>query len=99
MKELVAQAHERGIKIMLDAVPNHAGYYFKPWQDVLEKGPQSQYYDWFMINQWPLDDKWQAAKKGQLYTFAFFDGMPKLNTNNPKVRKYLVDVVCGWVHK
>lgn len=99
MKEMVAQAHERGIKIMLDAVLNHAGYYFKPWQDVLEKGPQSQYYDWFMINQWPLDDKWQAAKKGQLYTFAFFDGMPKLNTNNPKVRKYLVDVVCGWVRK
>ena len=99
MKELVAQAHGRGIKIMLDAVLNHAGYYFKPWQDVLEKGTQSQYYDWFMINLWPLDDKWQAAKKGQLYTFAFFDGMPKLNTNNPKVRRYLVDVVCGWVRK
>lgn len=99
MRELVSQAHARGIKIMLDAVLNHAGYYFKPWQDVLEKGPASEYYDWFMIQEWPLDPNWQAAKKGQLYTFAFFDGMPKLNTNNPRVRKYLVDVVCGWVRK
>ncbi len=97
MKTLVQSAHSKGIRIMLDAVFNHSGFYFKPWQDVLEKGPQSEYYDWFMINQWPLEKG--AAKKGQLYTFAFFDGMPKLNTNNPKVREYLIAVVCDWVRK
>ncbi|MBE5876062.1 MAG: alpha-glycosidase [Lachnospiraceae bacterium] len=97
MKTLVQSAHSKGIRIMLDAVFNHSGFYFKPWQDVLEKGPQSEYYDWFMINQWPLEKG--AAKKGQLYTFAFFDGMPKLNTNQPKVREYLIGVVCDWVRK
>lgn len=30
----------------------------------------------------------EFVKKGQLYTFAFFDSMPKLNTNNPVVRDY-----------
>lgn len=97
MKELVKKAHERGMRIMLDAVFNHCGYFFKPWQDVLEKGPESEYYNWFMIQEWPLTKKGGAAKKGQLYTFAFFDGMPKLNTNNPKVREYLVGVVSDWV--
>lgn len=97
MKKLVQEAHDRGIRIMLDAVFNHSGYFFKPWQDVLEKGPQSEYYDWFMINQWPLEKG--AAKKGQLYTFAFFDGMPKLNTNQPKVREYLIKVCSDWVRK
>ena len=63
---------------MLDGVFNHCGYYFKPWQDVLEKGPESEYFDWFMVNQWPIDRDWNAAKKGQLYTFAFFDSMPKI---------------------
>lgn len=97
MKTLVQSAHSKGIRIMLDAVFNHSGFYFKPWQDVLEKGPQSEYYDWFMINEWPLEKG--AAKKGQLYTFAFFDSMPKLNTNHPKVREYLIGVVCDWVRK
>ena len=98
MKELVQKAHEKGIRIMLDAVFNHCGYFFHPWQDVLQKGPESAYFDWFMINEWPLKQRY-AAKEGQLYTFAFFDGMPKLNTNNPKVRDYLIGVVSGWVKK
>lgn len=94
---LVREAHKRGIRIMLDGVFNHCGYYFGPWQDVLAKGPESEYYDWFMINHWPIDRNGHAAKNGDLYTFAFFDGMPKLNTNNPAVRKYFVDICAEWV--
>lgn len=97
--ELVEQAHKRGIRVMLDGVFNHSGYYFAPWQDVLEKGPESEYYDWFMINEWPFDRKGKAARKGQIYTFGFYDGMPKLNTNNPAVRKYFVDICATWVEK
>ena len=94
---LVEEAHKRGIRVMLDGVFNHCGYYFAPWQDVLEKGPESEYYDWFMINEWPFDRNGKAAKKKQIYTFAFYDGMPKINTNNPEVRKYFVDICANWV--
>ncbi len=96
-KKLVTEAHSRGIRVMLDGVFNHCGYYFKPWQDVLSKGPESEYYDWFMINHWPIDWEGGAARKGELYTFAFYDNMPKLNTNNPAVRKYFVDICANWV--
>ena len=96
---LVNEAHSRGIRVMLDGVFNHCGYYFAPWQDVLEKGRESEYFDWFMINEWPIDRKGNAAKKKQLYTFAFYDNMPKLNTNNQKVRDYFVDICAGWVEK
>lgn len=96
-KHLVKEAHKRGIRVMLDGVFNHSGYYFAPWQDVLAKGPESEYYDWFMINEWPFDKNGQAAKKKQYYTFAFYDSMPKINTNNPKVRKYFVDICANWV--
>ena len=94
---LVEEAHKRGIRVMLDGVFNHCGYYFAPWQDVLEKGPESEYYNWFMINEWPFDRNGKAAKKKQIYTFAFYDGMPKINTNNPEVRKYFVDICANWV--
>lgn len=99
MKTFVAEAHKRGIRVMIDAVFNHCGYFFKPWQDVLKKGKESAYYNWFMINEYPFSDQWDAAKKGQLYTFAFFDAMPKLNTNKQEVRDYLIQVACDWVRK
>ncbi|MBQ5849721.1 MAG: glycoside hydrolase family 13 protein [Lachnospiraceae bacterium] len=99
MKIFVDEAHKRGMKVMIDAVFNHSGYYFEQWQDVLKNGRESEYFDWFMINEFPFSDKWDAARKGQLYTFAFFDSMPKLNTNNKKVRDYLISVACGWVNK
>ena len=48
-KELVEKAHARGIKIMLDAVFNHSGFYHPYFQDVLENEKQSPYYDYFYI--------------------------------------------------
>lgn len=97
VKELIDKAHAKGIRIMVDCVFNHSGYYFAPWQDVVEKGPASAYYSWFMINEWPFVPG--AAKKKQYYSFAFFDGMPKLNTNNEEVRRYLLKVCRKWVEE
>lgn len=36
-KDLVEEAHQHGIRIMVDAVFNHCGRKFAPWLDVLEK--------------------------------------------------------------
>ena len=50
MKTLVREAHNRDIRVMLDGVFNHSGENFAPWLDVKQNGPQSEYWDWFMIN-------------------------------------------------
>lgn len=96
-KELVECAHNAGIKVMLDGVFNHSGEQFAPWQDVRQKGPESEYFDWFFINKWPYDSAAWNAKNGDYYTFAFFDNMPKLNTNNPAVQEYFLSVCEKWV--
>ena len=46
MRHLVSEAHDRGIRIMVDAVFNHCGRKFAPWLDVQEKGRESTYADW-----------------------------------------------------
>ncbi|MDE6421077.1 MAG: alpha amylase N-terminal ig-like domain-containing protein, partial [Lachnospiraceae bacterium] len=49
LKELVEQAHKRGMRIVLDAVFNHCSDRMKQFQDVLKKGKESAYHDWFLI--------------------------------------------------
>lgn len=100
VKTFVREAHSRGIRVMFDGVFNHSGAHFDKWEDVKKNGPASPYYDWFMVNSWPFSTEkgyGTNARKGNFYTFGFFDNMPKLNTNNPDVIKYFLDVCTYWV--
>ena len=97
MRELVSTAHALGIRVMLDGVFNHCGTEFFAWKDVVEKGKDSPYYDWFFINADDLDLSRFDTADGRYYTFSFVGIMPKLNTNNPEVIRYFCDICCRWV--
>ncbi len=97
MISLVKEAHKRGIRVMLDGVFNHSGTDFFAWQDVLKNGHDSKYFDWFMIHKYPFSKLGGKARRNEYYSFAFVDGMPKLNTNNDEVIDYFVDVCRRWV--
>ena len=102
MKEYVEKAHQRGIKIMLDGVFNHSGWMFDKWQDVWQNKEKSVYKDWFMVNDYNFIEPGYGydrgnSGKGKYYAFAFVDYMPKLNTNNPECRKYIIDICKKWV--
>ncbi|MCM3735999.1 alpha-glycosidase [Bacillus cytotoxicus] len=94
-QKLVEACHQRGIKIMLDAVFNHSGYFFDKFQDVLEKGERSPYKDWFHIHQFPITTEPVPSYD----TFAFTPDMPKLNTAHPDVKEYLLEVGRYWVRE
>lgn len=95
--ELVQTAHSLGIRVMLDAVFNHSGTEFAPWQDVWEKGEASEYFDWFVIHERPFQRKHGSLKDGRFDGFAFLDMMPKLDTGNPEVQAYFADICTHWV--
>ena len=97
MRQLVNEAHQRGIRIMVDAVFNHCGRKFAPWLDVQEKGPESPYADWFMVQDWTDLGKKADTRDGRFYSFAFADWMPKLNTNNEEVIAYFCKVCEDWI--
>lgn len=94
-KQLIKACHERGIKVMLDAVFNHSGYYFEPFQDLLKNGEGSRYKDWFHVRSFPIETKTLPSYD----TFAFEASMPKLNTANPEVKEYLLQVGKYWVEE
>ena len=97
--KLVKEAHARGIRVMVDGVFNHCGKEFFAWQDVLKNKEKSKYKDWFFINDFDIRDGEPNACKGKFYSFAFVDNMPKLNTNNPEVQNYFIDVCKKWIEE
>ena len=109
---LVKEAHAHGIKVMLDGVFNHCGWDFALWQDVVRNGKASPYFDWFIVQEWPFETVAEPecetaasrsrpsgtnGKSGRYSVFAYVDTMPKLNTNNPAVVDYLLNVCETWV--
>lgn len=97
-RQLMEQAHQRGMKVMLDAVFNHMGDQSAQWQDVLKHGEKSVYKDWFHIQEFPVtNDKLVNPKELPYHTFAFASYMPKLNTADPEVKDYLLSVATYWI--
>ena len=91
-KRLVKACHERGIKIILDAVFNHVSEKFYPFDQVMALGKQSEYFDWFVIDGDKIN-----ADRDNYDCFAACKYMPKLNTNNPEVQSYLIDVAKHYI--
>jgi len=95
LKELVQKCHSVGIKVLLDAVFNHSGFHFEPFQDVLQNGEASPYKDWFHLREFPI----QTEPRPNYDAFAFESRMPKLNTENPELKAYLLEVARYWIEE
>lgn len=100
-KTLVDAAHARGIRIMLDAVFNHMGDFSMQWQDVIKYGAHSRFAKWFHIKSFPVSyhqtDNDEFATDISYEVFANTPHMPKLNTANPEVIEYLLNIATYWI--
>lgn len=102
-RKLVEEAHKRKMKIMLDAVFNHIGNNSSQWQDIIKNGKNSIYCDWFHIHNFPVYAKTEKFPNIHHYlnydTFKFSPKLPKLNTSNPEVQQYLLDIATYWIRE
>ncbi|WOO37757.1 glycoside hydrolase family 13 protein [Anaerocolumna sp. AGMB13020] len=90
--ELVKEAHKRDMKIVLDAVFNHCSILLPQFQDVISKGIESEYFDWFIIDGDRVD-----MENLNYEVFGFSSYMPKFNTSNKAVQEFLLDIAAFWV--
>jgi len=97
-RELLAAAHARGIKVILDGVFNHASRGFFGFNDILENGKSSPWLDWFKIQGWPLAP--YSPRKAPNYDCWWNNrALPQFNHANPAVREYLMGVAEYWVRQ
>ena len=92
LKRLVEKAHEKGMRVVLDAAFNHVSHDFARFKDVMKKGKKSKYFDWFVI-----DGEKVRQNPPNYACFGDCEYMPKLNTCNKEVQNYLVDVMLYWM--
>ncbi len=97
-RRLLDEAHRRGLRVVLDGVFNHVSRGFFYFNDLLENGAASPYVDWFTVHSFPL----YAYRDTKPLGYAAWWGLralPKLNTNNPTVREYIMRVAEYWTRQ
>lgn len=105
MRQLVREAHARGINVIIDLVLNHtstAHKWFKAAQKARRDGNTADpYYDFYSVS---------TEQKANWYSFAtdpsgtkwYYEGnfsseMPELNWDNPAVKQAVEDIVDFWL--
>ncbi len=112
-RALVAGAHQRGLKIVVELVPNHTSDQH-PWFQA-SRDPHhtehARYRDWYVWSQ--TDDRYKDARiifldteksnwtfdplRGEFYWHRFFYHQPDLNYDNPEVQRAMLSVVQFWI--
>jgi alpha-amylase len=108
LNKLTAEAHKRGIKVIMDLVVNHTGVQH-PWFVDSASGKTSAHRNWYV---WAEDtgrepDGSSAAsgatpwypRNGSHYLGVFWEGMPDLNFDEPAVRKEIMRIGQYWLEQ
>lgn len=100
-RELMKQAHARGIRVIVDLVLNHSSS-SHPWF-IDAKKPGSDYEDWYIWSKHnpgykgPWGQRVWHESEGRWYFGAFSSRMPDLNYRNPAVTKEMLKATKFWL--
>jgi maltose alpha-D-glucosyltransferase / alpha-amylase len=113
VRELVEAAHQRGLRVIADLIPNHTSDQHPWFQASRNPGhpEHEKYRDWYVWS--PTDERYQQARiifldyeasnwtwdpeRKEYYWHRFFHHQPDLNYDNPEVQEAMLGVVRFWL--
>lgn len=105
---LLSETHKRGMKLILDLVPNHTSDEHA-WFEESRASKYSPKRDWYTWRDKHEINNWESIFKGsiwkhdaltdQYYLHFFADKQPDLNWENPEVRDAMCDMINWWLDK
>lgn len=108
--ELLKKAHELGLKVMIDLVPNHTSDQH-PWFQRAIASPlgseERNFYHFFQTGDTPPNNwvsmfggpAWTRLEDGSWYLHLFDSSQPDLNWDNPKVREEFEKILRFWLDR
>lgn len=110
--QLLELIHQKGMKLILDLVPNHTSY-LHPWFKESRSSRDNPKRDWYIWRDARPDGSpptnwqsvfggsgWEWDEKTQQYFYhAFLKEQPDLNWRNPEVKKAMLNVIKFWLEK
>ena len=110
MAELIHEAGNRGLRVVIDLVVNHTSDEH-PWFVSARSSPDSPYRDWYVWSQEEPADRFEGmvfpgeqsetwswdAQARAWYYHRFFGFQPDLNWSNPEVRREVGKIIAFWL--
>ncbi len=99
---LVEACHARGIRVVIDLAFNHTGETFWAFVDTRDKGPDSEFWDWYEWKKWPMPEGWTSGGLDYYDCWWGFGQMPNLNfdLSRPNPEEHMVwdieDAEVNW---
>ena len=102
-KQLMAEAHRRGIRVLVDLVLNHSSSEHPYFRSAL-LDPASPYRDWYLwsptqkrMRDWQAETWHRSPARDEYYYGVFWQGMPDLNLANPAVTAEARRIARFWL--
>jgi alpha-glucosidase len=109
---LIAEAHRRNIRVILDLVPNHTSH-LHPWFQASRRSRTDAQREWYVWRDPAADggppNNWASsfggpawsldAATGQYYLHSFLAEQPDLNYRNPAVVRAMEAVIRFWLDR
>jgi cyclomaltodextrinase len=85
---LVDAAHQRGLRVLLDIVPNHTSAEHPFFLDAVQNGQASPYWNYY--------DRDETSAPTHYFSW---DHLPNLNVDNPAVQQFIHDAFAYWMRE
>ncbi len=86
LARVVAAAHDRGMRVLLDIAANHTSYRHPYFRKAEQEGRRSHQYGYYQ----------RDADGNPVHYFDWTD-LPNLDYDNPEVRRWMADAMAHWV--